>query len=62
VPLDPGYPAERLKYMLSDSAPVAVLSHAPARALLEVALEGQLPALPIIDLDTHVSLWSQGSG
>ena len=30
VPLDPSYPAERLTYMLSDSEPVAVLSHAPA--------------------------------
>lgn len=62
VPLDPSYPAERLRYVLSDSAPVAVLSHAPARALLEEALEGQLPAPPIIDLDADVSLWSHGSG
>jgi arthrofactin-type cyclic lipopeptide synthetase C len=34
VPLDPGYPAERLAYMLEDSAPVAVLVHAPTRALI----------------------------
>ncbi len=26
VPLDPGYPAERLRYMLADSAPAAVLT------------------------------------
>ncbi|WP_042918489.1 AMP-binding protein, partial [Pseudomonas tolaasii] len=32
--LDPGYPAERLAYMLEDSAPVAVLVHAPTRALI----------------------------
>ena len=40
VPLDPSYPAERLTYMLSDSEPVAVLSHAPARGVLETALAG----------------------
>ena len=28
VPLDPAYPAERLGYMLQDSAPVLVLTHA----------------------------------
>ena len=27
VPLDPGYPEERLRYMLSDSEPLAVLTH-----------------------------------
>ncbi|MBN3105947.1 AMP-binding protein, partial [Pectobacterium brasiliense] len=26
VPLDPGYPAERLAYMLDDAAPVALLT------------------------------------
>ena len=30
VPLDPSYPVERLSYMLEDSAPVVVLTHAPA--------------------------------
>ncbi|MGN4078199.1 AMP-binding protein, partial [Burkholderia gladioli] len=29
VPLDPGYPADRLAWMLADSAPLAVLTHAP---------------------------------
>ena len=28
VPLDPSYPPDRLNYMLADSAPVAVLTHA----------------------------------
>ena len=33
VPVDPAHPAERLNYLLSDSAPVAVLTqHASARA------------------------------
>ena len=45
VPVDPSHPAERLNYLLTDSAPVAVLTQ---RALLE-----RLPALevPVIDLD-----------
>ncbi|TFY88194.1 non-ribosomal peptide synthetase [Pseudomonas nabeulensis] len=45
VPVDPSHPAERLHYLLRDSAPVAVLSQ---HALLE-----RLPALdvPLITLD-----------
>ena len=38
VPLDPAYPAERLGYMLQDSAPSIVLTHAAARASLDAAL------------------------
>ncbi|MEQ5842845.1 amino acid adenylation domain-containing protein [Paraburkholderia acidicola] len=45
VPLDPGYPAERLAYMLADSAPVAVLVHARTGGVLETA------DVPQIDLD-----------
>ncbi|TEA58538.1 non-ribosomal peptide synthetase, partial [Pseudomonas sp. CH235] len=45
VPLDPAYPAERLDYMLKDSAPVAVLVHGATRELL-----GESTAL-VIDLD-----------
>ena len=39
VPLDPSYPAERVQYMLEDSAPVALLTQPELRAWL--------PALPI---------------
>ncbi|MDL2079743.1 amino acid adenylation domain-containing protein [Streptomyces sp. GXMU-J15] len=35
VPLDPGYPAERLAYMLADSAPAAVLTGPASHALLD---------------------------
>ncbi|QNH20775.1 non-ribosomal peptide synthetase [Xanthomonas sp. GW] len=45
VPLDPTYPAERLAYMLEDSAPVAVLTQADAAAQL-AALE-----VPVLELD-----------
>ncbi|KAF1011996.1 MAG: Polyketide synthase PksN [Pseudomonas fluorescens] len=49
VPVDPAHPAQRIAYLLDDSAPVAVLAQ---HALLE-----RLPALsvPVIDLDRPVS-------
>ena len=34
VPIDPAYPAERIAYLLQDSAPVAVLAEASTRGLL----------------------------
>ncbi|WP_346397669.1 non-ribosomal peptide synthetase [Pseudomonas syringae] len=46
VPLDPGYPPERLRYMLEDSAPVAVLLQRTTRDLL-----GAL-AMPVLDLQS----------
>ena len=47
VPLDPAYPAERLAYMLEDSAPAVVLVHGATRTLL-----GEFSA-PVIDLDQN---------
>ncbi|QVM89506.1 amino acid adenylation domain-containing protein [Pseudomonas entomophila] len=44
VPLDPGYPDERLRYMLADSAPLAVLVHGATRGLFE-------PSPTLVDLD-----------
>jgi arthrofactin-type cyclic lipopeptide synthetase A len=45
VPIDPAHPPERLSYLLSDSAPVALLSQSDLRE--------RLPAisLPVIELD-----------
>ena len=40
VPLDPAYPAERLAFMLKDSAPVAVLTDAAARPALAGCADG----------------------
>ncbi|MUF07538.1 amino acid adenylation domain-containing protein [Pseudomonas sp. CCM 7893] len=53
VPVDPSHPAERLNYLLSDSAPVAVLA--------QQDLLARLPALdvPVINLDQPV--WQQHS-
>ncbi|HEX6096257.1 MAG TPA: non-ribosomal peptide synthase/polyketide synthase [Thermoanaerobaculia bacterium] len=50
VPLDPGYPQERLTWMLEDSAPVALLSHSDVEDLLP---ETELPVLRL-DVDLPV--------
>ncbi|WP_152974613.1 AMP-binding protein, partial [Pseudomonas asplenii] len=45
VPLDPAYPAERLGYLLDDSAPVALLAQADC-------LDALPPhAVPVLTLD-----------
>jgi arthrofactin-type cyclic lipopeptide synthetase A len=45
VPIDPAHPPERLSYLLSDSAPVALLSQSDLRERLPAT------ALPVIELD-----------
>ncbi|WP_053133416.1 non-ribosomal peptide synthetase [Pseudomonas sp. MIACH] len=45
VPIDPAYPAERIAYLLQDSAPVAVLAQASTRELL-----GSVASLDLDDL------------
>ena len=56
VPLDPNYPAERLGYMLSDSAPVVVLTDAAGRN----ALSGHVGDVAVIDMGDE-ALWSEQS-
>jgi amino acid adenylation domain-containing protein len=58
VPLDPAYPAERLAYMLEDSAPVAVLTHPQAQARLPAAFGGAAAAIPVIDLEADAEGWA----
>ncbi|UVL75986.1 amino acid adenylation domain-containing protein [Pseudomonas putida] len=45
VPVDPGYPAERIRHMLADSSPQAVLVHGATRHVPPAA------QAPLIDLD-----------
>jgi amino acid adenylation domain-containing protein len=53
VPLDPAYPVDRLKYMIEDSAPVALLTQAHLReALVSVDL-----AVPVLDLPDAARQW-----
>ncbi|MGZ0700663.1 amino acid adenylation domain-containing protein [Pseudomonas piscis] len=51
VPIDPTYPAERIAYMLQDSAPQVVLAQATTLDLL-----GE-PGVPVVDLEQPV--WSR---
>ena len=53
VPLDPAYPAERIAYMLQDSAPAAVLAQSATEALLADV------SVPVINLD--LSHWQDES-
>jgi amino acid adenylation domain-containing protein len=54
VPLDPTYPIERLNYMLTDSAPVALLTERIARETLR-----DLPLkLSVLDLSSPTPPWS----
>ncbi|MGY8628044.1 amino acid adenylation domain-containing protein, partial [Chromobacterium violaceum] len=52
VPLDPSYPAERLSYMLEDSAPAMVLTHSG----LAAKAAGAAPRLLLDDADEQARL------
>jgi len=59
VPLDPAYPAERLGYVLADSAPCVVLTHAPARAALQAAMAGLDRPPLVLDLIGDAACWTE---
>ncbi|HVH13552.1 MAG TPA: amino acid adenylation domain-containing protein, partial [Longimicrobium sp.] len=52
VPLDPGHPAERLEYMLADSAPVAVLTQKHFRDQIENT------GVPVLEIDADRPEWA----
>ncbi|HEU4558808.1 MAG TPA: condensation domain-containing protein, partial [Longimicrobium sp.] len=54
VPLDPAYPEERLRWLLDDSAPVAVLAHG--------SLAGRFAGagVPVLELDAGSPVWADG--
>jgi len=51
VPLDPGYPAERLAYMLADSAPALVLAQRHVRDRIHTDV-------PVVELDVASPTWA----
>ncbi|HET7461733.1 MAG TPA: amino acid adenylation domain-containing protein, partial [Longimicrobium sp.] len=52
VPLDPAYPADRLEFMLADSAPAAVLTQHGLRERVEGA------GVPVLELDAAEPAWA----
>jgi amino acid adenylation domain-containing protein len=55
VPLDPAYPPERLRFMLEDSTPVALLTQGHLARLFA----GYTDHLPVLDLDNEHALWKE---
>ncbi|MEU8268266.1 amino acid adenylation domain-containing protein [Sphaerisporangium sp. NPDC049002] len=51
VPLDPASPVDRLRYLLADSAPIALLVDGPLPDGLEA------PGIPVIDVRADEDLW-----
>ncbi|WP_369981521.1 amino acid adenylation domain-containing protein [Xanthomonas bundabergensis] len=58
VPLDPAYPAERLAYMLADSAPVALLTQAQLAGTVK-DLHTADAGLAVVAMDTDAALLQQ---
>jgi non-ribosomal peptide synthetase component F len=54
VPLDPAYPEERLRWLLEDSAPVAVLAHGSLATRFAGA------GVPVLELDAASPAWAAG--
>ncbi|HEV3049863.1 MAG TPA: amino acid adenylation domain-containing protein, partial [Longimicrobium sp.] len=54
LPLDPAYPGERLRYMLEDGAPAALLTESVLRPLFPDA------TLPVIELGAPGAAWDEG--
>ena len=55
VPLDPAYPVERLRFMLQDSAPVALLTQEHLVGLFADVAE----VLPVLDLGVATPPWDE---
>ncbi|WP_324195191.1 non-ribosomal peptide synthase/polyketide synthase [Nocardia puris] len=64
LPIDPGYPADRIEYMLDDARPVCALTHADAGLprgwfggpVLDVRAETAASAAPFTDADRRAPL------
>jgi amino acid adenylation domain-containing protein len=58
VPLDPGYPRERLEYMLADSAPAAVLAQGSVMSNVADTLAALGRDVPVLELDAAAPAWA----
>ena len=59
VPMDPAYPEERLRYMVSDAMPVAMLVDAHGGRVLRRTLAGVDNAPLLIDIAADSALWAE---
>ena len=57
VPLDPDYPADRLRHMVEDSAPAALLAFGVSDALVAGLLGGS--TTPVIRFETDAPAWAE---
>ncbi|MFM9100878.1 MAG: non-ribosomal peptide synthetase, partial [Cyanobium sp.] len=57
VPLDPAYPEERLRFMVEDSQPVAVLVHTATRERFAPLAE----EVPLVNLEADAAVWAEQS-
>ncbi len=57
VPLDPAYPEERLRYMLEDCAPLALLTQGHLRPLF-----GPNESMPVLDMNSATPGWKDRPG
>src|SRR5262249_51178208 len=55
VPLDPAYPADRLRYMLEDSGPVVLLTQGHLQGLFVGFSDG----IPVLDLASVTAPWQE---
>ena len=61
VPVDPAYPAERMRYILEDSKPVALLTHSLIPPSLREQLKDVIAGLPLIELDESSEIWQRST-
>jgi amino acid adenylation domain-containing protein len=58
VPLDPAYPAERLHYMLDDSAPLVLLTQSQWQGIFS----GLSEKVAVVDMDQEAPWWGEQPG
>jgi amino acid adenylation domain-containing protein/FkbM family methyltransferase len=58
VPLDPAYPAERLHYMLDDSAPLVLLTQSKWQG----SFSGLSEKVAVVDMDQQAPWWGEQPG
>ncbi len=58
VPLDPSYPPGRLMYMLTDSAPIAILTNSATAHLLSIVVREMPQVPPVVNVTQDAPLWA----